>query len=88
MKPDNKKALHQLKIAKGQMEGIIKMVESGDRCANVLTQISACDKVLKRSASLLMENNLLNCAKEATKKDRGTFEKNMEELIKAFRTYL
>jgi len=88
MKPDNKKILHQLKIAKGQMEGIIKMIENGDRCANVLIQIAACDKVLKRSASLIMENSLLNCAKEAKKKDCRPFEKNLGELIKAFRTYL
>ena len=88
MRPDNKKALHQLKIAKGQVEGIIKMVEGGKYCTNVLTQIAACDKVLKRAASLIMENDLLNCVKEAKNKDCKAFEKKLDELIKAFRTYL
>lgn len=88
MKQDNKKTLHQLKIARGQVEGIIKMVEGGKYCTNVLTQIAACDKVLKRAASLIMENDLLTCVKDAKNKDCKTFEIKLDELIKAFRTYL
>ena len=88
MVTEDKKILHQLKIARGQVDGIIKMVENDHYCIDVLTQLAASDKVLKRAASLLMERHLLSCIKAAKDKDDKTFDKKINELIKAFRTFL
>ena len=84
----NKKIKHQLKIAKGQIDGILKMVEEGSYCIPVITQLSATDKVLKRAASLLIERHILNCVKSAGKADKKEFDGKLQELIKTFRTFI
>ncbi len=82
---NNKKVLHQLRIAKGQMEGIIKMVEKKDYCSNVLAQLAACDKGLKRAASMIIENHLSSCIK--MRKDKGV-DKKIQEISSILRRYM
>ena len=53
---ERKKALQMLKTAKGQIEGIIKMIDDGRYCVDVSNQI---------------ENHLHHCVKEAFENDNG-----------------
>ncbi|MFA5105207.1 MAG: metal-sensitive transcriptional regulator [Candidatus Margulisiibacteriota bacterium] len=88
MATDRKRILHQLKIAKGQVEGIINMVERGNYCIDVLTQLAASGKVLKRAASLIMEGRLKSCIRDTGSKGKKAYEKEIDDLIKIFRIYL
>ena len=85
---EKKKILHQLKIAKGQLEGIIRMVDGEEYCMDVLTQISASDKILKKVASIIMEQHLQICINHARKNEKKDFDKKLAELIKTFRTFI
>ena len=46
---ERKKAIQSLKIAKGQIEGIIKMIEDGRYCIDISNQIIAVQSLLKKS---------------------------------------
>ena len=53
-----KRAVHRLKIIKGQINGLQKMVESEEYCINILNQSLAIQESLKSFNSLLLQNHL------------------------------
>ena len=46
---DQKKVLRLLKTARGQMDGIIKMVEEDRYCIDISTQVMAAEAMLNRA---------------------------------------
>ena len=84
---DKKKIMHQLKIAKGQIEGVIKMIDSNKHCMEVLTQIAATGKILKNASSTMIEHHLQSCIGDAKQKDKKSFNKKLEELVSTLRTF-
>ena len=48
---ERKKAIQNLKIAKGQIEGIIKMIEDERYCIDISNQIIAVQSLLKKSTA-------------------------------------
>ncbi|HCQ90089.1 MAG TPA: transcriptional regulator, partial [Clostridium sp.] len=47
MNPERKNAIKYLNIAKGQIEGIIKMIEDDRYCIDISNQIIASQSILK-----------------------------------------
>ncbi len=78
--PYKTKAINRLKRAKGQIEGIIKMIEEDKYCMDVLTQLLALQGALKGVNKLALESHLNTCGAKAL---TGTGkEKFIQELIK------
>ena len=84
LEPYKKKALGRLKRAKGQIDGIIKMIEEEKYCGDVLTQILALNGAVKGVAPLIVESHLHTCGeKNLSSKDPKKKEKFIKEIIKA-----
>ena len=49
MNQEKVKALQALKTSKGQIEGIIKMIEEGRYCIDISNQIIAAQSLLKKA---------------------------------------
>ncbi len=79
MNKEKANALTSLKTAKGQIEGIIKMIEEGRYCIDVSNQIIAAQSLLKKSNMLILKQHLNHCVKEAFMQDNG--EKKVDEII-------
>lgn len=75
--------LHRLKIAKGHLEKIIKMVEKGEYCIDVLHQSQAVQKALKETDNVMLENHLKTCASDAIGKGRK--KEAISEIMQVFR---
>lgn len=74
---------HQLKIVKGQIDGIISMVEKGEqKCSAILTQVAASEKGLRRAAGLILEGNIMNCIDPSVKQE------TIDELVSTFKKFL
>lgn len=58
-------ALKLLRIARGQMDGIIKMIESGRYCIDVANQVLAAQSLLKKAELNILQGHLRHCVKEA-----------------------
>ena len=71
--------LHRLKIARGHLEKVIKMVDSNEYCIDVLHQSQAVQSALKKADTALLENHLKTCASEAIQKGDG--EKAIKEIM-------
>lgn len=65
MSKEREKALQSLKTAKGQIEGIIKMIEDDRYCIDVANQILAAQSLLKKSELMILQGHLRHCVKEA-----------------------
>lgn len=55
-----KDCLNRLKRARGQIDGIISMVEDGRSCTDVVTQIAAASKALERVGFKIIATELHN----------------------------
>ena len=76
---DKKKALQALKTSKGQIEGIIKMIEEGRYCVDISNQIIAAQSLLKKANMLILKQHLNHCVKNAFMSDNG--EEKMNEVM-------
>jgi DNA-binding FrmR family transcriptional regulator len=51
----------RLKKVGGQVEGIIRMIERGDDCSQIITQFQAAKAALDTTFSLVLHRNLKEC---------------------------
>ncbi|MBC2582042.1 metal-sensing transcriptional repressor [Clostridium sp. DJ247] len=79
MNEDRKKALQSLKTSKGQIEGIIKMIEDDRYCMDISNQIIAAQSLLKKANMLILKQHLNHCVKEAFMHNSG--EEKVDEII-------
>lgn len=56
--------VNRLKRAKGQIEGILRMIEEGRDCGDVVTQIAAVSKAIDRAGFTMIAAGLHTCLRE------------------------
>ena len=79
MNEARKKALQSLKTAKGQIDGIIKMIEEERYCMDISNQIVAAQALLKRSNLLILKQHLNHCVKQAV--INGESDEKIDEIM-------
>ena len=80
MTEERKKALKNLKTVRGQIDGIIKMIEEGRYCVDVSNQIMASYSLLKTANLNILEGHLNHCVIESfNNKDQS--EEKIDEVI-------
>jgi len=73
---DLKKARDRLVRAQGQIGGIVKMLDEGRDCNDLLTQISAASTALTRAGFTIISTGMSQCTDdEAGMKQREKLEK-------------
>ena len=65
MKADHKQVKKLLNMAKGQIEGIIKMVDDDRYCMDISTQLLATEAILKKTNKIVLSAHLQSCVKDA-----------------------
>ena len=81
MMADQKTVLRQLKTARGQIDGIIKMVEEDRYCMDISQQVTAADALLRRVNKEILSAHLKHCVENA-KDDKERSDK-IDELVNA-----
>lgn len=83
MRADHKRVLRQLKTAKGQLEGIMKMVEEDRYCIDISNQLLATRAIIDKINAIIIAGHLEGCVVEAVEtKDEASKKEKMEELEK------
>lgn len=77
---DHEKVKKYINIAKGQLDGIIKMIDEDRYCLDISDQLMATRSLLKKTNNLILKNHIDNCVKTAIVS--GDNEK-IDEVIKA-----
>lgn len=75
--------VHRLKIARGHLDMVLKMVEEGRYCIDIINQTKAVQSALKEVDYLLLENHLQTCVVDFVKK--GKTKESVEEIMRVFR---
>ena len=65
MKADHKKVAHEIHIAQGQLDGILRMIDEDAYCIDVSNQLLATIALLKRVNRQVISAHLSSCVKEA-----------------------
>lgn len=77
MQADSKKVIRLLKTVRGQMDGIIKMVEENRYCVEISNQIMASRAILSRVNNEVLLAHIANCVLSAPEDQQ---EERMAEL--------
>jgi CsoR family transcriptional regulator, copper-sensing transcriptional repressor len=77
--------IKRLRRAQGQVGGVIKMIEDGRDCADVVTQLAAASRALDRAGFKIIATGLQQCAaQEQVGGGDGTARNDRAQLEKLF----
>jgi CsoR family transcriptional regulator, copper-sensing transcriptional repressor len=71
--------LQRLKSARGHLDAVIRMVEDGRYCVDVLHQVGAVQGALEHARVSILEDHLRSCVRDAY--GQGRFDDIVDELI-------
>ncbi|GGM25801.1 hypothetical protein GCM10011351_09350 [Paraliobacillus quinghaiensis] len=63
---------NRVKRIEGQLRGILKMMEEGSECKDVITQMSAARTAMDRTMGVVVSSNLVECVKRAEEEGEDT----------------
>ncbi len=78
-----KNARDRLVRAEGHLHGVIKMIDEGKECPDILIQIAAVKAALNKAGEVILEDHIEHCLVEAVKS--GDVEPQLEELKAALK---
>ncbi len=78
MQADPKKVQRLLKTARGQIDGILNMIEEDRYCLDISQQVMACQSILGRVNREILTAHLEHCVRNA--KSDAEREAKVEEL--------
>lgn len=79
MKADKEKVTRLLKTARGQIDGILKMIDDDRYCIDISTQVMATEAIMKKANREILKAHMLSCVKEAFKE--GKEEEKLNEIL-------
>jgi DNA-binding FrmR family transcriptional regulator len=81
MKADHKQVAQILKTARGQIDGILKMVDDDRYCIDISNQLLATEALLKKTNKIVLSAHMKNCVKEAFDTTSNVDQK-IEEILR------
>ena len=88
MNPGKQKASMKLKTARGQIDGIIKMVEEDRYCVDISTQILSAIGLLKKANIDVLNSHIRSCVKDAILEGEKEGAEKIEEIVTIIDKYI
>ena len=60
---------HKLKIARGQIDGILQMIDENRYCVDISNQLQATQALLRSANQEILQEHIRNCVREAQQTD-------------------
>jgi DNA-binding FrmR family transcriptional regulator len=76
---DDAEVVNNLKTARGQIDGILKMIDDERYCIDVSKQIFAVQSLLKKANMKILKDHMHGCVAEAM--SDGSADEKIEEII-------
>jgi DNA-binding FrmR family transcriptional regulator len=83
---DSRNALVLLKTARGQVDGIIRMVEEDRYCIDVSKQVLASIALLRKANLVILRQHMNTCVKDAVRTDKAA--EKIDEITMILEKYL
>ncbi len=82
MQADRGKITSLIRTARGQLDGILKMVDEDRYCMDIATQLSATTAILKRANREILEAHLRGCVRDAfLHEDEAAQDEKINEVV-------
>lgn len=65
MKADKAEVSRKIKVARGQLDGILRMIEEDRYCVDISNQLLASQALLKSANQQILQAHIRHCVKEA-----------------------
>ncbi len=65
MQADKEKVSRLIKTARGQLDGILKMIEENRYCIDIANQLMASEAILKKANKEILSAHMSHCVKTA-----------------------
>ncbi|MER7344517.1 metal-sensitive transcriptional regulator [Streptomyces aurantiacus] len=79
-----KTVVNRLRRAQGQIAGVIKMIEEGRDCEDVVTQLAAASRALDKAGFAIIATGLQHCLTDTELAESGDRERMRARLEKLF----
>lgn len=79
MQAERKKIERLLKTARGQIDGILKMIEEDRYCLDISNQIMASQAILTKVNKEILRSHMEHCVKDAIEEGQG--EDKIQEVL-------
>jgi len=79
LQADKAKVNRLLKTARGQIDGILKMIEEDRYCIDISNQLMATQAILNRANKDVISAHMKACVKDAITQNKG--DEKIDELI-------
>ena len=79
MQADHEAIKRRLKTARGQIDGLLRMVDEDRYCLDISTQLLATQAILQRANEEVLRAHMRSCVKQAFVE--GNEEEKIDELI-------
>lgn len=74
---------HRLKISKGHLVKVIRMVEADEYCIDIVHQLLAIQSALKNVDEIVLENHLKSCVADSIRK--GESDEAIKEVMEVLK---
>lgn len=71
MKAEREPVVRKLKIARGQIDGILRMIDDNRYCIDIATQLLATQSILKGVTRDILEAHVRSCVKQALESENS-----------------
>ncbi len=78
--------LNRLRRAQGQLAGVIRMMEDGRECQDIIPQLAAVSKALDKAGFAIVASGLRQCVAESTDTSGDSSGPDLAALEKLFLT--
>ncbi len=82
MMADEKQIKQLLNTAKGQIEGILKMIDEGAYCIDISNQLLAASAILKKANVEILDAHLHHCVLYSSENDKARKLEEISEVLK------
>ena len=79
MRADKEKVGRLLRIARGQIDGILKMIEEDAYCMDISNQLMATTSILRKANREVVRAHMAGCLIEAA--EQGKADETLDELM-------
>ncbi len=67
----NTQVIRLLKTARGQIDGVLKMIDEDKYCIDVANQVMAAQAVLRRANKQIIHAHMMSCVNDAFERAKG-----------------
>ena len=72
----------RLSRVEGQIKGVKRMIDDGEYCIDIITQIQAARSALQSISKIILEKHLKHCVSAAIKEhDEASMDPKLEEIM-------